>query len=233
MSFKPKLLPTIFTIPAVIILLILGSWQLKRLGEKNNLVNHVNQMANLPASDLQNGVPDIKTHEYKIFKLKGEFKNSSEMYLFTGARELNGTVGYNIITVFKLENGDEILVDRGWVPTAKKKPETRPETILTGKTQLLAMLHKGEKKHFFTPQNDIKNNLWFFIDVKAMNNKSKNDVYFRAIKTDDSLPIGGDKTIQLRNDHLQYSIIWFSFALILIVIYVIYHKNQFKNTVNT
>jgi surfeit locus 1 family protein len=36
-------------------------------------------------------------------------------------------------------------------------------------------------------------------------------------------PIGGQSRTELPNDHLQYAITWFSFALILTVIWFLYH----------
>ena len=38
------------------------------------------------------------------------------------------------------------------------------------------------------------------------------------------LPIGGQAKVQLPNNHLQYAITWYSLALSLIVVFVIYHR---------
>jgi surfeit locus 1 family protein len=38
-------------------------------------------------------------------------------------------------------------------------------------------------------------------------------------------PIGGQSHIELPNNHLQYALTWYSFAVSLAVIYVIYHRN--------
>ena len=37
-------------------------------------------------------------------------------------------------------------------------------------------------------------------------------------------PVGGEIRVALRNDHLQYAITWYSLALALVVIYVLYHR---------
>ena len=39
-------------------------------------------------------------------------------------------------------------------------------------------------------------------------------------------PLGGQTTIDLPNDHLQYAITWFSFAAILIAIYLLHHLRR-------
>jgi surfeit locus 1 family protein len=40
------------------------------------------------------------------------------------------------------------------------------------------------------------------------------------------LPIGGQTRIQLKNDHLEYAITWYSFAVILVVIYFLFHYRR-------
>ena len=40
--FKPSLWLTIFTIPSIIILLVLGTWQVQRLGWKSDLISEYN-----------------------------------------------------------------------------------------------------------------------------------------------------------------------------------------------
>ena len=38
------------------------------------------------------------------------------------------------------------------------------------------------------------------------------------------IPIGGQTRTDLPNDHLQYAITWYSFAITLMVIYLVYHR---------
>jgi surfeit locus 1 family protein len=39
-------------------------------------------------------------------------------------------------------------------------------------------------------------------------------------------PQGGVTNLELPNDHLQYAITWFSLAIALVVIYVLYHRKN-------
>ena len=45
-----------------------------------------------------------------------------------------------------------------------------------------------------------------------------------ADATGDDLPIGGRTRLDIPNNHLQYAVTWFSFAVILLVIYLLYHR---------
>jgi surfeit locus 1 family protein len=232
MKAKLPLIPTIFTISALIILLVLGSWQVKRLLWKNQLVTQTESRMAMPAIPLPYGKPDIDSLKYRKFIVSGHFLHDKEVHLFTGAKVMRGKPGYNIFTPLVRDNGSAVLVDRGWVPASKKERSKRPETLVEGEVSLVGMLHEGEHKATFTPENDIEKNLWFWIDIPTIAGFSGNDmdnVYVRALldkSAENSLPVAGESKIEVRNDHLQYAIIWYSFAIILLIIYTIYVRRQ-------
>lgn len=234
MKAKLPLIPTLFTVTSLIILLCLGSWQVKRLLWKNHLVAEISERVALPPIEIRHGKIDLETTKYRKVKISGHFLHDKEVHLFTGSKELRGDPGYNIFTPLESKDGTAILVDRGWVPTTKKDSNTRPESLLKGEISIIGMLHEGEKRATFTPDNDIEKNLWFWIDIPAIagfTGKELDNVYVRAIIGDEvsnDLPMPGKVTIELRNDHLQYAIIWYSFAIILVVIYTIYIRGVRK-----
>ncbi|MCE3232354.1 MAG: hypothetical protein K0R98_611 [Rickettsiaceae bacterium] len=227
MKFKPTLFPTLFTITALFVLLSLGTWQVYRLQWKNNLVATVNEKIAMPAVEMSPDV-DINQLQYRKVHLQGEFLNDKEVHLFTGAKKFKGEMGYDILTPMRLADGRVVLVDRGWLPHDKKEPQSRPETLLSGIVDVVGMLHKGEIKGRFTPDNDIEKNLWFWIDIPAIENYTGTklqNLYVRQLKEGDSnvLPIAGDAVITQRNDHLQYAVTWYGLAIVLLVIYFVYH----------
>lgn len=168
---------------------------------------------------------DLSAWQYRRVKLSGVFLQDKETYLYTGPKEVNGTIGYNLLTPFKLEDGTEVLVDRGWVPYQKKSPETRLETIPDGKVEVIGMIHRGEKPGLFTPKNDPDHHIWFWIDVPRLLGQAADEktaqYYIRLLKQPgvQGLPLAGDETVRYRNDHLQYAITWYGLAVILIIVY--------------
>jgi surfeit locus 1 family protein len=229
MKSKSLIIPTIFTIFALLVLLILGTWQIQRLLYKENLIKTLNEQATLPAIELPENLTDILDKEYRLVRLRGEYLHDKEMYLFTGSLSARGPSGYNILTPFKTSQGRYILVDRGWVGAERKSPDTRPETLTSGSVDLVAMIHKGERPGRFTPDNDVVKNLWFWIDIDAIKSYAgvpMENIYVRLLKTkgEVTFPIAGDATIKVRNDHLQYAITWYTLAVILIVIYFLYSR---------
>jgi surfeit locus 1 family protein len=55
-----------------------------------------------------------------------------------------GAIGYFIVTPFRRENGQVILVKRGWVARDKKDPSTRPESLVQGTVEVEGMLRQSE-----------------------------------------------------------------------------------------
>lgn len=224
---------TIITICAFIVLLILGSWQIQRLLWKNHLVAEINERINMPPLEFPHIKIDIENLKYRRITITGYFLHDKEIHLFTGVKEMGGESGYNIFTPLESKDG-VILVDRGWVPAKQKERETRPQTLIKGNISITGMIHTGEHQGTFTPKNNIEKNIWFWIDIPAIagfTGKTIENMYVRALVGEDKnniLPIAGKSTIEIRNDHLEYAIIWYSLAIILLVIYVIYTRSGKK-----
>jgi surfeit locus 1 family protein len=82
---------------------------------------------------------------------------------------------------------------------------------------------------FVRPPNSPEERFYFWIDLPVMagyvDGPIIQEVYADAVASDipGGLPIGGQTRIQLANDHLEYAITWYAFAVILAVIYFLFH----------
>jgi surfeit locus 1 family protein len=82
------------------------------------------------------------------------------------------------------------------------------------------------------PDNRPDLNYWFWVDIPAMSAAAGLDhvapYYIDADATPNpgGWPKGGVTRLTLPNNHLQYAITWFSLAVALIVIYVLFHRRQ-------
>lgn len=239
---------TFFTIVAFFILCGLGTWQVARLQYKLHKIALVEERAALePIALPLNETLNLDQWEYRRVFLSGRFLHEKEHYLFVGARQIRGKVGYDIMTPMQVAENHYVLVDRGWVPFDKKLPEDRPETLILGDDiPVVGMIQKSETPGRFTPENDVNKNTWFWIDVKAMlqgfeSNVPTTHYYIRQLQTEDKQgagvwPIAGEAKVHYRNDHLQYAITWYSLAIILVIVYgafrrsLLNKKDSKKNT---
>jgi len=229
MRFRPTLWPTLFTVPALILLLGLGTWQVERLQWKEGLIATRTTRSSGPPIALPADSADPASYEFSKTALAGRFLNDKEIYL--AARSLNGNTGFHVVTPFLLDDGRAILIDRGWIPLDRKDPTTRAEGELAGRVSVDGLLRSSQKQSWLVPDNDPKMNVWFYVDVPAMAREAglaRVAPYFieaGPAKNPGGYPIGGQSHIELPNNHLEYAITWYSFAVSLAVIYFLYHRN--------
>jgi surfeit locus 1 family protein len=233
MRFRPTLWPTVFTIPALLVLLGLGTWQLDRLAWKTDLIAGIQSRIGAAPAPLDEVLAeagdDLADVQYRRVSLTGAFRHDAEMYL--AARSMNGNPGYHVVTPFEIAGGRAVLVDRGWVPLDKKDPASRAEGQGAGPVTLDGVIRVPRPaKSWLQPDNEPQNNMWFWVDLPAMaahaGATGAAPVYIEAgpAETPGGFPIGGQTRVNLPNDHLQYAITWYALAVILAVIYVIYHQ---------
>ena len=231
MRFRPTLWPTVFTIPTLIVLLALGTWQVERLAWKQELIDRLQARSAGPAVDLPVGIDDVAGWEFRNVRLKGRYLHERELYLL--GRSKSGEAGVHVLTPL-VRDGKRgtVLVDRGWVPPERRDPATRSKGQIAGPVEVEGMVRIAKPQGFFTPDNEPGQNLWFFFDpvpmAAAAGLGSLPDYY--VLSNDDKLPGGLPKgrqwRLDIRNDHLQYAITWYSFAVALLVIYVVYHRQN-------
>jgi surfeit locus 1 family protein len=233
MRFRPTFWPTVFTIPAIALMLGLGVWQLDRLAWKTDLIAEIQSRLAAPPAPLGDVLAEaggaLAGVQFRRVSVTGEFLNDRELYL--AARSMNGNPGYHVMTPFRQADGGTVLVDRGWVPVDRKLPAARADGQLAGPQTLDGVIRLPRAgKAWFQPDNEPQNNMWFWIDLPAMAaHAGAGDaapVYLDAGPAENpgGFPIGGQTRVNLPNDHLQYAITWFALAVILAVIYVIYHR---------
>jgi surfeit locus 1 family protein len=231
MKFRPTFWPTVFTVPAVLLMLGLGIWQVERLQWKEGLIAERTERLTAAPMALPGPDADVADTEYRHVSLNGEFLHDKEMLL--GARSLNDNTGYHVVTPFRLADGRVILVDRGWIPLDRKTADKRAAGNVSGPVTFDGIIRLNGKQTWFVPDNRPDLNFFFWVDLPAMatlagqpDTEARFFVEAGPAKNPGGFPIGGQTRITLPNDHLQYAITWFSLAVALMVIYVLYHRQQ-------
>lgn len=228
--FRPALIPTLFTIPALIVLIGLGVWQMERRAWKHALIATRVERTTAAVVDLPPPGRDVTALEYSRVRARGHFVNDREAYL--GARSLRGNVGYHVLVPFVLDDGTSVLVNLGWIPRERKDPETRKQARIEGETTIVGYLRRSGKPGWFTPDNRPQENFWLYPDVPAMARFLKMQAvrpYYLQLAGE--APPGGwprpvPIEVRLNDPHLQYAITWFALAVILVVIYILYSRRR-------
>lgn len=221
---------TVTVLIALPILLGLGFWQLERLAWKESLVAAIAERTKQAPSDLIGTYS--ATHEgdlgfeYMRVKVRGRFVNDKERYFYAPDPTLGP--GYNVYTPLEIAGTTAVVfVNRGFVPEDRKDPAKRRQGQIEGETEVVGLLRGVGQKGTFTPENDVKANLWFWRDYAAL--------FASAFEGTDRTPIaafldaeaaapggwpkGGATLVDLPNRHLEYALTWFGLAATLVAVF--------------
>ena len=215
-------------IPGVLILLALGSWQVQRLMWKNEANEFRHIRASSEAVALPEMVADAAAMLYRPVWLEGRFLHQQEMFL--AARSYNSNTGYHVITPFERSDGGFVLVNRGWVPLDRKDPATRIAAQIDGMERIEGLLTGGNIPGWMTPDNVPEENFWYWIDLPSLYGHVGLEprdylIDASAAANPGGYPIGGQTRTELRNEHLQYVVIWYALAVCLCVITFLMLRN--------
>ncbi len=229
-TFRPTLWPTLFTVPALIALVVLGSWQVQRLHWKEGLLDKLRARSTVTAISLPPApLADRESFEYRRVEVRGRFLHESEFFLIN--RSLNGKPGLHVVTpLVRADGRGHVLVNRGWIPFKRRNPVTRAAGQPSGMVKVEGILRLARGPGWFTPENDPVKNTWFWIDPNAMGAGLSGVGGHYLLSGDRSpsggFPVGHQWRVDIPNDHLQYAITWYALAVALAVIYVVYHSGR-------
>ena len=134
-------------LPGLALLVGLGLWQIQRLGEKEALIASVAAGMKAPPVPLAESLrAGAEKSEYRHVQLRGHFLHDKEVYLFS--RGPKGAVGVDVVTPLVEDNGETVLVDRGFVPEALRDPKSREPGQVAGEVTLTGVLRLPRRPEF-------------------------------------------------------------------------------------
>jgi surfeit locus 1 family protein len=182
-------------IAGVAVLIGLGSWQVKRLFWKQELIAlRQDALGAKPVSlmDIEAGIENGFNVNFLRIRAEGYYRHDLERYVYDLR---DGEIGWRVVTPLVMPGQFIVFVDRGFVPDNMREPGKRPETTAVAaltpaiKAQEAAnwpepvqvtgyvRLHT-DSSGWFTPANDVEANRWYSYDLAAMSASLPDDVGF-------------------------------------------------------
>jgi surfeit locus 1 family protein len=226
-SWRGLLLPALLAFAALI---ALGIWQIERKAWKEALIASLTERVAAPPQALPAAKDwaklDRTSDEYRRVKFTASFNNTREALVFaaaTGFRPDVTSPGYWVFTPARLTDGSAIVVNRGFVPDARRDPKSRPQGQIAEPIEVTGALRWPDDRHWFTPADDPARNLWFARDptgiaaAKGLDPKLVAPFYIEqeAPAPPGGLPQPGKLVVALPDNHLQYALTWFGLAAVL------------------
>jgi surfeit locus 1 family protein len=231
-SLARRLLPVaIATAAALAILVALGSWQLSRLVWKEDLVARV---AERMAADPAPAPPraewsglDLSRWAYRRVSATGTFDHAREAAVYVNLPDPKGGPfkgpGYFIMTPLMLKDGaGVVLVNRGFVPEARRDPAARPAGQTPGEVTVVGPLREPEGRNTFTPDDNPAKKLFFSRDPAGLGLMDTAPFTIDADATPNpgGLPQGGETRVSFPNRHLEYALTWYGLAATLVAVFL-------------
>ena len=229
------LVATVMTAAGMAVLVGLGLWQLDRKTWKEGLIAALTERlaarpGNLPARETW---PQLvqKEAEFRRVAFPAEFLHDREALVYTAGSALRPDVsgpGYWVFTPARLTGGSLVMVNRGFVPEASKDAGARAQGQVAGVVDIVGVLRWPEDRGAFTPADSPERNLWFLRDhaaiaaAKGLGPVAPFYIDQEAPIPPGGLPRAGPLNVNLRNNHLQYSLTWFGLALALAAVFLIW-----------
>ena len=211
---------SIFVFISIILFCSLGTWQIYRLQWKLDLISEINYGLNSEPIFYTN----TKIINYQKVKFDGIFDFDKQIYLYNLNEK--GKPGYDIITPIKTNSNEILLVNRGWI---KRDFKSNKDINKINSKSFEGIIKKITKPNPFKPENDIKNNMWYSLNLNDIQNftgyKLNNFVIFLQNNQNrlvDSKTVSPD----LPNNHLKYAITWYSVSLSILLYFLYFRKKQ-------
>ncbi|WP_440223973.1 SURF1 family protein [Dokdonella sp. MW10] len=216
---RPRTLAAIGAVLLVLFggFLALGTWQLQRMGWKHALITRVESRIHAepvaaPARAAWTGVTR-EGHEYLRVRAEGVYLADADTRV-QAVTELGA--GFWVMTPLRREDGDVVLVNRGFVPlgaTASAAP--------AGRIEVSGLLRIDEPGGAFLRHNDPAGGRWYSRDVQAIaqaRGLPATAPFFvdadRGATAAGTWPRGGMTVVRFRDPHLTYALTWFALAML-------------------
>uniref|UniRef100_A0A3P9JII3 SURF1-like protein n=1 Tax=Oryzias latipes TaxID=8090 RepID=A0A3P9JII3_ORYLA len=204
----------------------LGTWQVKRRQWKMGLIDDLHRLTTEEPIPLPPDPNEVNKLEYRRVRVRGRYDHSKELYIMprspvdpekeareAGSLSSSGETGANVVTPFQCINlGITILVNRGYVPRQKIRPETRMKGQVEDEVEVVGIIRLSENRKPFVPNNDVERNCWHYRDLEAMSHVTGAAPIFIDADFGSTIPggpVGGQTRVTLRNEHMQYIITWY------------------------
>lgn len=224
--------PGLAALVCLAILVGLGVWQLARKGEKEALIARIIERSHAepPAAPPPFADWDPKADEFRRVRAGGILLHDRETLVHGLAPGEPGRAlqGYYVLTPLRREDGTTILINRGFVPTELKDPQSRAAGQVGGETSVTGMLRGSEVRTMFVPESDPARDAWFTREIPAiaaargLTNVAPYLIEADATPNPGGWPRGGQLRVDLPNNHLQYAFTWFGIAACLVGVFSVF-----------
>ena len=225
---------------AVIVLINLGLWQLRRLEQRRALNREIVAGLNQPPAEITGEPVNPDDLHRRRVQVSGTFDNENSIAL--RGKSYSQQQGAELVVPLLISGSNQsILVNRGWIPLAESDREARRVFDANGEVTIEGIAYRAQTRpdSYFVPTDPTPGpgqsrlDIWFRVDIPRIQQQVDYPLLsiFVAQSPNSNTqnpPIPQEIPQSNEGSHLGYAIQWFSFAVILIIFYAGFMWQQSK-----
>jgi len=221
---KPKWLAFhVACLVAVVGMVELGLWQLRRLDERTSFNDRVSAHTHAPVAPLEDLLPlSIDEAEYRRAEATGQYEPGHQFLVVNVTQ--GGVTGRNVVNALRLADDSLLIVNRGFVANGTPIPAAPDGTVT-----VVGRVKHSQRAATGQPRDDGGQQLTEIrrVDLSALAQQFDSpmaDVYLEQLSSDPSEPT----SVQVipfptldSGPHLSYAVQWFIFTTCVLVGWVL------------
>jgi surfeit locus 1 family protein len=216
------IIPLLVTLPLMLVLVGLGTWQAQRLGWKSAILARIDAAEAGPPAPLP-AAPVVFT---KV-EAAGRFDHAREALV--GLEVRGAVLGSRLVTPLLRPDAPAILVDRGWVPLDGRAGVDQPagDLLVTG------WVRPVERAGMFSATDDAPGRRFYTFDPEvigpAVGLPAVAPFGLVAMGEGGGLPQPDRRMPRPSNNHLGYAITWYGLAVALAGVFLVWARRRLKD----
>jgi cytochrome oxidase assembly protein ShyY1 len=234
---------SIFTAVMVALFVGLGLWQLQRRVEKHALIAALDERLAaapeaLPAASMWTTLtPD--RDEFRRVSFTATYESRLDAMVYSSGSAIRSDVSGPGTWAFlpaRLPDGETVAVNAGFVPNTMQDRGVQDRAVaqlVTGKpVAMTGYIRFPEAAGMLTPDTEHAKRLWFARDHLAMAQTlgwDKVAPFYIDLETPvppNGIPKPGPLQVQLRDEHMQYAITWFTLAGAVVIAFGVWLRRE-------
>lgn len=243
---------TALALLAIVVCARLGVWQLDRHSQRKAQNERIAEQIALPILPLSADDGDAESLAYRRVELEGEYDHTRSI-IWPG-HAYQGSPGVHVLTPLRRDNGDAVLVNRGWVHSPDAASVDLEELEVHGTVALTGLVRTFPESDVLPdesvraaregrvieiadapddPETGGFRRTWYRFDLDALRGQFPyplSDFYVQALPDEAASepPMRLDPPGLGSGPHLGYAIQWFSFGLIALLGWLVVITRQGK-----
>ncbi len=206
------------------VLCSLGYWQATRANYKLTLQKTIESRNQAPPIILQQNIENIRGYVYMPVLATGVYDKENEILIDNQKHQ--GMPGYHVLTPLKLKFDDTvIMINRGWVPVGNDRNNLPELDSSEGEVEVYGVI----SHHRSVPVIKLGESVidvgkrWLYFDIEQYNQMTGYNILPVQVLIDkrniDAYEVNWPEFDPKVTMHIGYSIMWFTFAIIVVVTY--------------